>query len=177
MSIPREAYETLQSIVGKDWVSDDPAVCEADRFCSAGGAPAQAIRPGCSIQPASTEEVQSIVKVANMYKLPYVATSTFYSGSTYAKKESTILIDLKRMNKLEIDHENLYAVVEPGVAFQPSRVISSRWAFSPLSRDAGGTPQCWLIPLIWVMPPLDGGTAWGISGYWRPSGCCQMVRS
>jgi glycolate oxidase len=117
MSIPREAYETLQSIVGKEWVSDDPAVCEADRFCSAGGAPAVAIRPGCSIEPASTEEVQAIVKVANMYKVPFVATSTFYSGSTFAKKENTILIDLKRMNKLEIDEENLYAIVEPGVAF------------------------------------------------------------
>lgn len=31
MSILKEAYQALQSIVGLDWVSDDPAVCEADR--------------------------------------------------------------------------------------------------------------------------------------------------
>ena len=117
MSIPREAYRTLESIVGPEWVSDDPAICEADRLCASGGVPKNPIRPECSIEPASSEEVQAIVKLANRYRLPYVATSTYYWGDTSPRKENTILIDLKRMNKLEIDEENLYAIVEPGVCF------------------------------------------------------------
>jgi hypothetical protein len=117
MSIPREAYSALQSIVGNEWVSDDPAIREADRICTSGGIPKNPVRPACSIEPGSGEEVQAIVKVANRYKLPYIATSTYYSAHTSPKKENTILIDLKRMNKLEIDEENLYAVVEPGVCF------------------------------------------------------------
>ena len=117
MGIPGEAYQALQSIVGSDWVSDDPAVCEADHLCASGGYPKDAIRPACSIEPASGEEVQAIVKLANRYRLPYVATSTYYLGETSPRKENTILIDLKRMNKLEIDEDNLYAIVEPGVCF------------------------------------------------------------
>ncbi len=117
MSIPGEAYATMQSIVGSEWVSDDPAICEADRYCTSAGAPLVAIRPACSIEPASGEEVQAIVRVANRYKLPFIATSTFYFSDTSPKKENTILIDLKRMNRLEIDEDNLYAIVEPGVCF------------------------------------------------------------
>ncbi len=117
MSIPREAYQTLQSIVGEEWVSDDPAICEADRYCSLSDPTDEKRRPGCSIEPVSAEEVQAIVKVANRYKLPFVVTSTFYGADTYARKDDSILIDLKRMNKIEIDRENLYAIVGPGVTF------------------------------------------------------------
>jgi len=117
MSIPKEAYQTLQSIVGPEWVSDDPAICEADRYCSLSSPTEEKRRPGCSIEPASTEEVQAIVRVANRYKLPFVVTSTFYSAGTYCKKDNSILIDLKRMNSLEIDEQNQYAIVGPGVAF------------------------------------------------------------
>jgi len=117
MSIPKEAYSTLQSIVGPEWVSNDPAVCEADRLCASGGIPKDPIRPACSIEPADGEEVQAIVKLANRYRLPYIATSTYFSADTGPHKDNTILIDLKRMNKLEIDEENLYAIVEPGVCF------------------------------------------------------------
>jgi len=117
MSIPREAYQTLQSIVGTEWVSDDPAICEADRYCSLSSPTEEKRRPGCSIEPASTEEVQAIIRVANRYKIPFVVTSTYYGAGTYCKKDDSILIDLKRMNKLEINEDNLYAVVEPGVTF------------------------------------------------------------
>ena len=103
MSIPREAYETLQSIVGPEWVSDDPAICEADRYCSLSCPTDAQRRPGASIEPGSTEEVQAIVKLANKYNIPYVATSTYYSPSTFCKQNDSILIDLKRMNQIEID--------------------------------------------------------------------------
>ena len=115
MSIPREAYQTLQSIVGEEWVSDDPAICAADRYCSLSDPTDEMRRPACSIEPASTEEIQAIVRVANRYKLPFVVTSTFYGADTYARKDNTILIDLKRMDNLEIDEKNQRAVVEPGV--------------------------------------------------------------
>jgi glycolate oxidase len=117
MSIPKEAYQTLQSIVGTEWVSDDPAICEADRYCSLASPTEEKRRPGCSIEPATTEEVQAIVKVANRYRIPFVVTSTFYGAGTYCRKDDSMLIDLKRMNQLEIDEENLYAIVGPGVAF------------------------------------------------------------
>jgi glycolate oxidase len=117
MSIPREAYQTLQSIVGEEWVSDDPAIGEADRYCSLSEGSAEKRRPACSIEPSTTEEVQAIVKVANRYKIPFVVTSTFYGAQTYCRKDDSILIDLKRMNKIEIDEKNQYVVVESGIPF------------------------------------------------------------
>ncbi len=117
MSLSKEIYQTLESIVGPEWVSDDPAICEADRFCNSVAIPVAPYRPACSIEPANSEEVQAIVKVANRYRVPFIATSTFYAPETHARRENSILIDLKRMDKLEIDEENLYAVVEPGVCF------------------------------------------------------------
>jgi len=118
MSIPREAYQGLQSIVGAEWVSDDPAICEADR--NGGGQAAtltSRLSPACSIQPKTTAEVQAIVKLCNRYKLPFAATSTYGSPEPGSDRQNVVFLDLKRMRKLEIDEPNLYAVVEPGVCF------------------------------------------------------------
>lgn len=117
MSILKEAYQALQSIVGLDWVSDDPAVCEADRKGGVTLKDQLLVRPGCSIQPESTEEVQAIVKVCNRYMLPFGATSTYGLPSPGSSRKDWVFIDLKRMRKLEIDEQNLYAIVEPGVCF------------------------------------------------------------
>jgi len=118
MSIGKEAYQELQSIVGPEWVSDDPAVCEADRKGGGqAGAESARIRPACSIQPETTEEVQAIVKVCNRYMLPFAATSTYGSPEPGSGREKVVFIDLKRMRKLEIDEENMYAIVESGVCF------------------------------------------------------------
>ncbi len=137
MAFNREAYLALQSIVGPDWVSDDPAICEADR--PKGGQSTKMIslaRPICSIQPETTKEVQAIVKVCNRYLIPFVATSTFGSDPPGAGNENMLLIDLKRMRKLEIDENNLYAVVEPGVAsaaLQGELIKRGLMTFVPMS--------------------------------------------
>ncbi len=108
MSIPQEAYKALQSIVGPEWVSDDPAICVAD---TRGGGftgimDRLAVRPACSVQPVSTEEVQQITELANKYKLPFIPTSTTFWAGSMPLRDDTIIIDLKRMNKYEIDEES-----------------------------------------------------------------------
>ena len=66
--------------------------------------------------PASTEEVQEIVKVCNKYKIKFKASSTFWGGMGYPSHEDAIQLDMRRMNHiLEIDKKNLFAVVEPYV--------------------------------------------------------------
>ena len=119
MSISKEAYEALKNIVGPEWVSDDPAIRIAD---SKGGyatdiVDINSIPPGVSIQPGSGEEVQQIIKVANRYKLPFIPTSTFFTGMCAPSVQDVIMIDLKRMDRLEINEKDLYAIVEPGVSF------------------------------------------------------------
>jgi len=119
LGIPREAYDAFQSIVGSEWVSDDPAICAADYKGGAatGIRDKGSVRPACSIQPKSSEEVRRIVKVCNRFSLPYVPTSTYFSATCAPNRDNTVMMDLKRMDKFDIDYKNMYAVVEPGVSF------------------------------------------------------------
>ncbi len=73
------------------------------------------------IQPASVEEVASIVKLANKYKQPLHAVSMGrnlgYGGSA-VRLRGTAILDLKRMNKvLQIDEESAFCLLEPGVSY------------------------------------------------------------
>lgn len=119
MGIPKEAYEALQSIVGPEWISDDPAIRITDMKggYGTGVLDIDALMPACSIEPASAEEVQQIVKVANRYKLPYIPTSSFFTAQCSPSVENAIMLDLKRMKKFEINEKDLYAIVEPGISY------------------------------------------------------------
>jgi hypothetical protein len=117
MALPNEAYQAFQSIVGPDFVSDDPAIVNADR--PKGRLKSKEIKlykPVCSIEPETTEEVQGIIKVCNRYGLPFAATSSLGSDPPGVERQNVVFIDLKRMRKLVIDDDNLFAIVEPGIA-------------------------------------------------------------
>ncbi len=126
MAIVREAYDALKFIVGSEYISDDPVICEGYR-CGPGGYEAgcgyervMTKTPGAVILPRKTEEVQKIVKICNRYKVPYVPYSTgFYGPRSHCHVENELLIDLKRMNDFEIDEKHLYVVLGPGVIYSP----------------------------------------------------------
>ena len=74
-------------------------------------------RPECVVFPKTTEDVVRIVKVAMEHKLAVVGrgAGTGLSGGTIPT-EGGLMVAFARMNKiLEIDLENEYAVVQPGV--------------------------------------------------------------
>ncbi len=73
--------------------------------------------PECVVFPKSTQDVVRIVRVAAGHKLPLVGrgAGTGLSGGSIPT-EGGLMIAFARMNKiLEIDIENEYAVVQPGV--------------------------------------------------------------
>lgn len=119
MSLSREAYRALQAVVGEENISEDPAICEADMKGGSGEFifDTKAVRPACVALPGSTEEVRDVVKIANRYRLPYIPVSTYYIGLCAPSLPDTILLDLKRMDRLEIDERNMFASCEPGVCF------------------------------------------------------------
>jgi len=124
MAISKEAYRVLEAIVGEDYISSDPVVCEGYRSGPAGyeaGLGYERVMtkvPGCVIMPLTTEEVQKIVKVCNRYKIPYVPYSTgWYGPRSHCHVEDELLVDLKRMDDFEIDEKHLYALVGSGVIY------------------------------------------------------------
>ncbi len=73
--------------------------------------------PEAVVLPASTEQVQEIVRVCHREKVPFVArgSGTGLSGGALPV-ENGIVISLARMNRiLEVDLANARVVVEPGV--------------------------------------------------------------
>ena len=126
MAIVKEAYKALEAIVGPEYISDDPAVCEGYRSGPGGyeaGCGYERVMtkiPGAVILPRTTEDVQKIVKVCNRYKIPYVPYSTgFYGPRSHCHVENELLVDLKRLNDFEIDEKHFFAVVGTGVIYSP----------------------------------------------------------
>ncbi|MGO1560220.1 4-cresol dehydrogenase [hydroxylating] flavoprotein subunit [Actinomycetales bacterium JB111] len=73
------------------------------------------------LYPASTEEVQAVVRIANEHGVPLWTSSQGRNngyGGPSPRVRGTVLVSLRRMNRvLEIDHELAYVVVEPGVTW------------------------------------------------------------
>ncbi len=70
--------------------------------------------PKAVILPSSTEEVVNIVKLCNKYQIKFKAQSTGLGPWNQPSTENSIIVDLRRMNKIvKIDENNLYCVVEP----------------------------------------------------------------
>ncbi len=110
-----ELAATLAEVVAKERVLSGDAAGEA-YGCdeSLTGHPQQ---PGCVVFPTSTDEVSSVLRLANDLGVPVTARGggTGLSGAAIPASGG-IVVCFERMNRvLEIDAANHVAVVEPGV--------------------------------------------------------------
>src|SRR5262249_35210781 len=116
------ALQEFAAAVGKDWVftSDADVALYRDAFSPFRGEPEERMA-SAAVAPESVEQVQQVVRTANRYKIPIYPVSTGrnlgYGGSAPAYSGS-VVVDLKRMNRiLDVNEENGYALVEPGVSY------------------------------------------------------------
>ncbi|MGC4937412.1 FAD-binding oxidoreductase [Kribbella sp. DT2] len=146
--------DRLRSVVGS--VVVDPDVLEAHRqdsatFCTAGA-------PLVLVRPASTAEVQEVVRAAGEYGVPIVTQGarTGLSGAANAI-DGCILLSTARMNQvLEVSVEDQVAVVQPGVINADlSRAVLEQGLFYP--------PD----PSSWEMSTVGGNIATNAGGL-----CC-----
>ena len=106
--------EKLKKIVGKQNVLSS----QEDRIVySYDATPILSSLPAAAIIPNSVEEISEIVQMANKEKFVIVprGSGTGLSGGTIAGDISVVLLMNKWDKILEIDQENLTALVEPGV--------------------------------------------------------------
>jgi glycolate oxidase len=103
----------IRSIVGDEWFLDTPedlAVYSYDGFLPE-------FKPDGVIVPGNRDEISKIMRVANREKINIIprGAGTNICGSSVAR-EGGIIITFHRLNKiLEIEPENMCAVVQPGV--------------------------------------------------------------
>jgi glycolate dehydrogenase FAD-linked subunit len=180
----------LQEIVGKDLVS----VEKADLICYSYDATQQKFLPDVVVHPQTTEQISRIMQLANTEMVPVFprgAGSGFTGGSLPTK--GGIVLTTEQMDRIiEIDEENLVAVVQPGVIteqfqqavekvglFYPPDPASLK--FSTLGgnvAECAGGPRCvkygvtkdYILGLEVVTPTGDvittgGPTMKGVVGY------------
>ena len=110
----QEIIEGLKAIVGEHRATDDETallVYECDALTLFKNS------PDVVVFPANTEQVASVVRLANQYSIPFVprGAGTGLSGGSLAL-EGGIIIELQQLNRiLSIDAENRIAVLQPGV--------------------------------------------------------------
>jgi glycolate oxidase len=188
--LSEQIIKELQTIVGRENIS----TTKADRICYSYDATQQSFLPEVVVHPGSTQEISSIVKLANREQVPVFprgAGSGFSGGSLPTK--GGIVLCTERLDKiLLIDEENLIATVEPGVVteqfqqavekvglFYPPDPASLK--FSTLGgnvAECAGGPRCvkygvtkdFIIGLEVVTPTGDiittgGPTMKGVVGY------------
>ena len=105
--------EEIKKIVGKENVVDSME----ERKCYSYDARTDGIVPDLVVFPSSAKEVSGILKLANRHRFPVIprGQGTGLTGGSIPLEEGVVLVFTKMDRILEIDTENLIAVVEPGV--------------------------------------------------------------
>ncbi|BAF60411.1 MAG: FAD-binding protein [Pelotomaculum sp.] len=109
---------TLKSILG----SENVVTAKEDLLCysfdATAGMPEHA--PDVLVTPHSTEQVSAVMKTAARHRIPVYprGAGTNLSGGTIPLRGGLVLSTLKMNKIIEIDPENLIAVVQPGVVIQ-----------------------------------------------------------
>jgi len=163
-------YQAIAAVVGSDFISDDPVVRQA--YCKDGAFPGIMKRykqdpsaiPDLVVLPASTEEVQGVVRIANRYGLKVIPiiTGANMVSLCIPSEPGTISLDLKRMDKiLDIDEQNMTATIQPYVSFariQAEAMKKGLWN--------GGTPlapgSCGLLANIINSGTWQSSLAYGV---------------
>jgi glycolate oxidase len=111
----KKIYDELATIVGSKWVSNRQAELFLYSWDFLTTEPIG--KPDFVVMPEKTEEVQGVVRLANQERIPVIPYVKGLSiGGLTNPNEGGVVLDLKRMNKiLEVDEDNMYAVIEGGV--------------------------------------------------------------
>jgi len=121
MELTREAYRALEDVLGEENISQDPAIRDGYAFQPYGGSRTGArffLRPSAVVLPGSTKDVQAIIRMCRRFHIKFRAHSTGFGNHNVVGSEDTVLMDLRRMNRIiDLDKKNMTAVVEPYVSF------------------------------------------------------------
>ncbi len=116
------ALRQFEGVVGAEWVlsSDEDLKPYRDHYSPVPLAEDELLA-SAAVAPTTVEHVQSIVRIANQYKIPLYPISTgknFAYGGPSPNLRGSVVLDLKRMNRiLEVNADRNFALVEPGVSY------------------------------------------------------------
>jgi len=167
MVLEKEILKEIQDVVGSENVNDGEVITNAYAYnwcmefvnCIEGRDPIPfSAVPKAVVLPSSTEEVSALVKLCNKYNIQFKAQSTGLGPWNQPSSSNSIIIDLRRMNKIvKIDAKNLYAVVEPYVS--GAQLQAETMKFDLTVHMPGAGPQ---------VSPLASATSMNGPGFTSP---------
>jgi len=123
--------ENLERLIGKENVKSDKAHLLAYSY----DATREHYKPDVVVFPKNEEDVSKILKYCNENLIPIVprGAGSGFTGGALPRKGGVVLAFEKHMNKIiEIDMENMVAVVQPGVINKElQREVEKRGLFYP----------------------------------------------
>ncbi len=168
MVLEKKIFREFEEIVGENNINDGDVITTAyaynwcmELFNYMQGEPTSPFSPvpKAVILPASTEEVQKIIKMCNKYNVKFKAQSTGLGPWNQPSTENSIILDLRRMNNIvKIDEKNLYAVVEPYISGAQLQVEIMKYGLNCHMPGAG--------PYV---SPLASATSMAGPGFTSPS--------
>jgi glycolate oxidase len=132
MALPSSVADELRALLGTEAVIADP---EQLKVYDCDGLTGWRALPSLVVLPASTGEVQAVVRLCHRLRIPFVArgAGTGLSGGALPVADGMV-ISLSRMNRiLEVDLESQRIVVEPGVTnLAVTRAVEhDGWFYAP----------------------------------------------
>jgi glycolate oxidase len=111
--IEKKVLQSLKGIVGKDNVYTD----KTDKITHSYDATQKSYLPDVVVYAECAAQVSEIVKIANTHVIPVLArgAGSGFTGGSLPVRGGIVLVLTKMDRILDIDTENLVAVVEPGV--------------------------------------------------------------
>lgn len=112
------ALKEMADALGADQVfaGEEDRAAYSDLFAADG----DLHQPSGAVAPETVEQVQAVLRIANARRVPLWPVSrgkNFGYGTAAPVVRGSIVVDLSRMKKIELDAENGTVLVEPGVSF------------------------------------------------------------
>ncbi|MBU4175940.1 MAG: FAD-binding oxidoreductase [Actinobacteria bacterium] len=133
-----KALAALREALGEEWATDSPSIlCGYARDQSF----TPASYPHVVCMPASTEDVGAVYRVANEYLIDVMPFGTGLTTAGMALPTyGGIICDLRRMDKIvELDGENMFAIIEPGVNYLVLQVAAQKAGCRVLNPSTSAT--------------------------------------
>ncbi len=111
--IDQTIVKQIRNIVGKENVFED----KETRICYSYDATNIKYLPDLVVYPRTREQIAAILKLANEARFPVIprGAGTGFTGGTLPVEGGVVLVLTKMNQILQIDPDNLLAIVEPGV--------------------------------------------------------------
>jgi glycolate oxidase len=133
----RLIYDELVNILGNENVYDDPGGMHAYTRDFTWPWTGIMPRPEFIVMPGNTDDVQQIVRLANRLRFPFSIVGSAQSAeNSFARRPYWCIIEPKRMDRVEIDENNMYAIIEPKTTHAQVQAESMKKGLY------SGTPSC-----------------------------------